>query len=320
MSKTELVELIAEQAEISKAAAARALDAALEGITTGLKKEGKVTLVGFGTFSAKKRAAREGINPLTKEPLKIPAKTVASFKAKMDEYRTSEAADAVWTLLKRSNKYIDETTPWALAKDESKKARLGTVLYNLIESIRIAAVLLSSFMPETAEKIAKQIGADNMSFESVESFGTYTAGNSVGEAEVLFARIDEAALLEQLAAQSAEDDGFEPIKEEISFDDFEKLDLRVAKVLSCEEVKKSEKLLKFELDLGGEQRTILSGIKQWYTPGDMVGKNVIIIANLKPRKIMGIESKGMILSAVDNEDNLTALTTMEEIKPGSIVG
>ncbi len=246
--------------------------------------------------------------------------TVALFKTKMDEYRTSEAADAVWTLLKRSNKYIDETTPWALAKDESKKARLGTVLYNLIESIRIAAVLLSSFMPETAEKIAKQIGADNMSFDSVESFGTYNAGSSVGEAEVLFARIDEAALLEQLAAQNAEDDGFEPIKEEISFDDFEKLDLRVAKVLSCEEVKKSEKLLKFELDLGGEQRTILSGIKKWYTPGDMVGKNVIIIANLKPRKIMGIESKGMILSAVDNEDNLTALTTMEGIKPGSVVG
>ncbi len=243
---------------------------------------------------------------------------VEGFKAKMDEYRTSEAVSEVVTLLKRSNKYIDETTPWILAKDEATKDRLKTVLYNLTESIRVAAVLLAPFVPETSAKIAQQINTDILSYESIESFGGYKSGTTVPKAEPLFARIDEEAKLKEIEESLAETEDYEPLKEEVSIDDFDKLDLRVAKVISCEEVKKSEKLLKFELDLGFEKRTILSGIKKWYKPDEMVGKNLVIIANLKPRKMMGIESKGMILSAFEG-DNLTALTTIADIKPGSVV-
>ncbi len=242
---------------------------------------------------------------------------IEGFKAKMDQYKTSEAISEIVTLLKRSNKYIDETTPWVLAKDDATKDRLKTVLYNLTECIRIAGVLLTPFIPETTEKIMAQINTSVTSFDSVESFGGYVSGSKVGEATPLFARIDEDKKLKEIEDSLIADD-YEPLKEEISIDDFDKLDLRVAKVISCEEVKKSEKLLKFELDLGFEKRTILSGIKKWYTPNEMVGKNLVIIANLKPRKMMGIESKGMILSAFEG-DNLTALTTIADIKEGSIV-
>ena len=249
--------------------------------------------------------------------------TVKNVKAKMDEFKTADALSEIWTLLKRSNKYIDETTPWALAKDEANKERLGTVLYNLLETIRIASVLLVPFMPETAEKIQKQINTDIVSYDSIESFGGYKAGTETNEAEPLFIRLDEEKKMEEIAKaideKMASEENYEPLREEISIDDFDKIDLRVAKVISCEEVKKSEKLLKFELDLGFEKRTILSGIKKWYTPDEMVGKNLIIIANLKPRKMMGIESKGMILSAF-TDDELTALTTIKDIKPGSVVG
>jgi len=254
------------------------------------------------------------------ELIECALKAVKAVSEKMDEFKTSEALSEIWTLLKRSNKYIDETTPWVLAKSEEAKERLGSVLYNLLEAIRIASVLLTPFMPETAEKIACQINTDVLSYESINAFGGLKAGNKVGEATPLFARIDEEAKLKEIEAELNADDDFEPIKEEISIDDFDKLDLRVAKVINCEEVKKSEKLLKFDLDLGGEQRVILSGIKKYYKPEDMIGKNVIIIANLKPRKMMGIESKGMILSAIDSDENLTALTTFADINPGSIVG
>ena len=251
--------------------------------------------------------------------------TVKNTIAKMEEYKTSDAIAEIWNLLKRSNKYIDETTPWALAKDESNKERLGTVLYNLIEAIRIAAVLLTPFMPETAEKIAKQINADNLSFESIKEFGGYKAGTQTNEATPLFARLDEAKTLEEiekfLEKYNEPEEKFEPFKEEIEFEDFEKCDLRVARVLECEEVPKANKLLKFKLKVGNEERIILSGIKKYYKPEDLVGKNVLIIANLKPRKIMGIESKGMILSAVDdNEDILSVTTTLDgSFKAGSIV-
>ncbi len=251
--------------------------------------------------------------------------TVKNTIAKMEEYKTSDAIAEIWNLLKRSNKYIDETTPWALAKDESNKERLGTVLYNLIEAIRIAAVLLTPFMPETAEKIAKQINADNLSFESIKEFGGYKAGTQTNEATPLFARLDEAKTLEEiekfLEKYNEPEEKFEPFKEEIEFEDFEKCDLRVARVLECEEVPKANKLLKFKLKVGNEERIILSGIKKYYKPEDLVGKNVLIIANLKPRKIMGIESKGMILSAVDdNEDILSVTTTLDgSFKAGTIV-
>ena len=251
--------------------------------------------------------------------------TVKNAVAKMEEYKTADAISEIWNLLKRSNKYIDETTPWALAKDESNKERLGTVLYNLIESIRIAAVLLKAFMPETAEKIAKQINADDLSFESIKEFGAYKAGTVTNEATPLFARLDEAKTMEEiekfLEKYNVPEEKFEPFKEEIEFDDFEKCDLRVARVLECEEVPKANKLLKFKLKVGNEERIILSGIKKYYKPEDLVGKNVLIIANLKPRKIMGIESRGMILSAVDdNEDLLSVTTTLDaSFKPGTIV-
>ncbi len=251
--------------------------------------------------------------------------TVKNATLKMEEYKTSDAIAEIWNLLKRSNKYIDETTPWSLAKDESNKERLGTVLYNLIESIRIAAVLLQPFMPETAEKIAQQINASDMTFESIKEFGGYKAGTVTNEATPLFARLDEAKTMEEiekfLEKYNEPEEKFEPFKEEIEFDDFEKCDLRVARVLECEEVPKANKLLKFKLKVGNEERIILSGIKKYYKPEDLVGKNVLIIANLKPRKIMGIESKGMILSAVDdNEDILSVTTTLDgNFKPGTVV-
>ncbi|MBQ2897117.1 MAG: methionine--tRNA ligase [Clostridia bacterium] len=251
--------------------------------------------------------------------------TVKNAIAKMEEYKTSDAIEQIWNLLKRSNKYIDETTPWNLAKDESKSKRLGTVLYNLIEAIRIAAVLLTPFMPETAEKIANQINAGDLSFDSIKEFGGYKAGTQTNEAVPLFARLDEEKTLEKiekfLEKYNESEEKFEPFKEEIEFEDFEKCDLRVAKVLECEEVPKANKLLKFKLKVGNEERIILSGIKKYYKPEDLVGKNVLIIANLKPRKIMGIESKGMILSAVDdNEDLLSVTTTLDgQFKAGTIV-
>lgn len=257
----------------------------------------------------------------------VAAETVKNVQAKMDEYRVAEALDEIWNLLRRSNKYIDETTPWSLAKDEANSARLGTVLYNLLEAIRISAVLLTPFMPETAEKIAAQLNTNVLDFDSVLSFGALKAGEKTGEATPLFNRLDEKKKLEEIETALQEkypaepQDTFEPFKPEIEFEDFEKMDLRVAKVLSCEEVPKANKLLKFNLKVGNEERVIVSGIKKWYKPEQLVGKNVLIIANLKPRKIMGIESKGMILSAAKDDEGLLSVTTTldPEFKNGSIV-
>ena len=251
--------------------------------------------------------------------------TVKNVNAKMDEYHVAEALDEIWNLLRRSNKYIDETAPWVLAKDENSKERLGTVLYNLLEAIRICASLLTPFMPETAEKIREQINSDDLS----ENFGALKSGDKVGGATPLFVRLDEDKKLEEIeqilskkypSEQSKEDKyEFEEFKPEIEFDEFEKMDLRVAKVLSCEEVPKANKLLKFNLKVGKEERVIVSGIKKWYKPEDLVGKNVLIIANLKPRKIMGIESRGMILSAAIG-DELSVTTTIDnDFVSGSVV-
>ncbi len=247
--------------------------------------------------------------------------TVQKVQEKMDTYHVADALDEIWNLLRRSNKYIDETTPWSLAKDEAQKGRLGTVLYNLLESIRVAASLLAPFMPETAEKIAQQIGVSDLDV-------AIKAGDKTGEPVALFQRLDEAKKMEEIQSYLAEKYPAEPeeeqieypeFKEEIEFDDFLKMDLRVAKVLSCEEVPKANKLLKFNLKVGNEERVIVSGIKKWYKPEDLTGKNVLIIANLKPRKIMGIESKGMILSAAIGEE-LSVTTTLDpEFKNGSEV-
>ncbi len=245
---------------------------------------------------------------------------MAAIEEKMSVLRIADSLDEIRKVINRANKYIDETTPWLLAKDDSARARLGTVLYNLIETIRIIASLLSSYMPETSSKIAALIGADDLSYESATVFGVTKAGTRVGEAEVLFARIDAEKKLAELAAEMAEPEEPEivPYKDNIEFEEWEKLDIRVGKVLECEPVKKSKKLLRFVLEVGAERRQILSGISQFYSPAELIGKNVVFIANLKPRKMMGLESCGMILSA-ESDGRLTALTTLGDIPSGAEV-
>lgn len=237
---------------------------------------------------------------------------------KMKALRVADSIDEIWLVADRANKYIDETTPWILAKDEAQKRRLGTVLYNLAETIRIIAALLSSYMPETSKKIAGQINADDISYESVKTFGILKAGTKVGAAEPLFARIDAEKKIAELDAEREKEEeiAIAPYKDYIEFDEWEKLDIRVGKVLECETVPKSKKLLRFTLEVGSEKRQILSGISQFHNPDELIGKNVIFIANLKPRKMMGLESCGMILSA-EFDDKLTVLTTLKDIQSGA---
>ena len=239
---------------------------------------------------------------------------------KMNTLHVADSMDEIWKVVDRANKYIDETTPWVLAKNEDDKARLGTVLYNLVETIRIIAALLSSYMPETSKKIAEQIGADDLSFESTKTFGETKAGTKVGEAVPLFQRIDAekklAELEEEFGQPEEEKIEIAPYKDYIEFEEFEKLDIRVGKVLECEKVPKSSKLLRFTLQVGSETRQILSGIAKFHKPEELIGKNVLFVANLKPRKMMGLESCGMILSA-EFEDKLTVLTTLNDIQSGA---
>ena len=243
---------------------------------------------------------------------------------KMETLHVADSLDEIWRIVNRANKYIDETTPWILAKNESDLPRLGTVLYNLIEAIRIIASLLTPFMPETAEKIKAQINASDLSSESAKTFGVTAAGTKVGAPEPLFSRIDTekklAELAEEFSAASEEEPAveIEPFKPSVTFDDFEKLDVRVGKVKVCEKVPKSSKLLRFEIECGGETRQILSGIAKFYKPEDLVGKNVLFIANFPPRKMMGLESNGMILSA-EYKDSLTLLTTADDIQSGAVM-
>ena len=245
---------------------------------------------------------------------------INKMEAKMKGLHVADSIDEIWTVVDRANKYIDETTPWILAKNEEDKPRLGTVLYNLAETIRIIAALLSSYMPETAQKIAAQINADNIDYESTKTFGLLKPGTKVGEAVPLFARIDADKKLEELAAEheakTEKKIEIAPYKDYIEFDEWEKLDIRVGKVLECEPVKKSKKLLRFTLEVGSEKRQILSGISQFHKPEELICKNVIFIANLKPRKMMGLESFGMILSAEYN-DSLTVLTTLNDVQSGA---
>ena len=231
----------------------------------------------------------------------------------MDAFRIADALECIFEMLSRANKYIDETTPWTLAKDESKKARLGSVLYNLLEAIRWGAVLLKPFIPATAEEILSTIGTDKTGYDTVgscELFGKVDAGSVVGDSRVMFARIDEAKMLAELeaeiaakkAAAEAEAKAQEkPEKPEgcalIGIEDFMNVELRTAKVLECEKVQKAKKLLKLKIDLGYEQRQVVSGIAKWYQPEDLVGKKIIVVANLKPAVLCGIESNGMILAS-----------------------
>ena len=232
-------------------------------------------------------------------------KTVAEVDRLMNEYRMADTLDAIISLARRSNKYIDETMPWALAKDEAQKPRLGAVLYNLLESIRFLGVLLQPFMPETAEKIFAQLNTDCKDYASLSAFGGLRAGDTVGEPVPLFGRIDAEKMMEQLQAKQAANaaPAQEPEQEEIqlapeiTIDEFAKTELRVAKVLSAEKVKKSSKLLCLQLDDGMGGRQVVSGIAKWYKPEDLVGRKVIVLANLKPVKLCGVESCGMICAA-----------------------
>jgi len=260
------------------------------------------------------------------KPLDEELKTLAlglpqAVENKMTTLHVADAIDEIFTLLRRSNKYIDETTPWVLAKDEAKKERLGTVLYNLLESIRFAAVMLEPYLPATAESIFNQLNTQERSVNSLAGFDGIHAGDSVGEAAILFERIDIPKKLAEIEAENQAK--AEPEKPavtflpDIPFDDFCKVDMTVCKVLECENVKKSKKLLKFQLDDGsGTPRQILSGIAAYYKPEDLIGKTVVAVTNLPPRKMMGQESNGMLLSA-EKDDKLTLLMLDDAIEAGS---
>ena len=255
-------------------------------------------------------------------------------QAKMATLHVADAITEVFTLFKRCNKYIDETMPWALAKDEAQQDRLAEVLYNLVESITIGANLLKSFMPETTDKILAQLYPTNpeagvRDFDDLATFGLRETGLKVTETpEILFARLDfekdlkekvEAIQEAQKKANGVTEYPQVEVKPEITFDDFEKVQFRVAKVLTCEAVKKT-KLLKFELQIGDEKRTIVSGIQKYYKPEELIGKKLVVCTNLKPRKICGIESQGMIISAWDDKDNLSVLTLEKDIIEGAEIG
>ena len=251
---------------------------------------------------------------------------------KMNKLRVADAMTEIFNIFRRSNKYIDETTPWALAKDEANKDRLATVLYNLVESITIGASLLESFMPETSAKILAQLNTAKRTLDQMNEFGLYPSGNKVVEKpEILFARLDVKEVLEKVEAmKAAEAKANEPEaveekvvdvekKPEITYDDFAKLQFQIGEIIKCEEVKKSKKLLCSQVKIGSEVRQIVSGIKAWYTPEQMVGKKVMVVTNLKPAKLAGLMSEGMILCAGDDEDNLALMVPEKDMKPGSEV-
>ena len=253
---------------------------------------------------------------------------------KMEKLRVADAITEIFNIFRRSNKYIDETTPWTLAKDEEKKDRLATVLYNLTEAITIGASLLSSFMPETSEKILAQLNTEKRTLEGMDQFGLYPNGNKVTEKpEILFARMDVKEVLEKVEAMKAEEAKAageeENVQEEsvvdvekkpeITYDDFAKLQFQIGQIVKCEEVPKSKKLLCSQVKIGSETRQIISGIKAWYKPDQMVGKKVMVVTNLKPAKLAGMLSEGMILCAEDDEGNLALMTPEKDIKPGSEV-
>lgn len=261
----------------------------------------------------------DGIVPTPGDETELDRELKSAFAAAVDEvyenmleYRIADAAESVFTALRRANKYIDETTPWALAKGgEAELARLGTVIYNLLEAIRIAAVLLVPFIPRTAEDILSQLGTDERDYDTLESFGALKSGVPTGDPKALFVRIDEAKFIAEVEAErearvkAAEAEAKKVERPEgvaqIGIDDFMKVELRTAQILECEKVPKAKKLLKLKVDLGYETRTVVSGIAKWYQPEALVGKKIIVVANLAPAKLCGIESNGMILASGEDE-------------------
>ena len=278
--------------------------------------------------------ADKGVIETVDEDLK--ATVLAAYdkvEAKMENLRVADALTEIFAIFKRCNKYIDETEPWVLAKDEAKADRLSTVLYNLVEGILIGTSLLEPFMPETAAKIAAQLNAEIRGFEELNTFGKYVSGTKVTEKpEILFARLDVKEVVEKAEALYAsraqgdvkEEEDAEPVidveaKPEISYEDFDKLQFRVGRIIACEEVPKSKKLLCSQVKIGSEVKQIVSGIKQHYSAEEMVGKKVLVLTNLKPAKLAGVLSEGMLLCAEDAEGNLALMTPEKDMPAGAEV-
>lgn len=268
--------------------------------------------------------------PVDDELKEIVTSTVSRVEAKMEHLRVADAITEVFALFKRCNKYIDETMPWVLAKDENKQDRLATVLYNLVESITIGASLLKSFMPDTTERILAQLNAKEVPFEELSTFGHYVSGTKVTEQpEILFARLDLGEVMTKVAElhppveepkeevkEDAEVIDIEP-KDEIGFDDFMKLQFQVGEIIACEEVPKSKKLLCSQVRIGSQTKQIVSGIKKHYSAEEMVGKKVMVLVNLKPAKLAGVLSEGMLLCAEDAEGNLSLMTPEKDMPAGA---
>lgn len=269
------------------------------------------------------------LEPVDEELKEVVTKTAEKAEAKMDELRVADAMTEVFQLFKRCNKYIDETTPWILAKDEATWPRLETVLYHLVESICIGASLLKSFMPKTAENILKQLNAEEVPFEKLGTFGNYESGKKVTEKpEILFARLDLEEVLkkveerypsaEEAAEEALEEAGIdiEP-KAEITFDDFMKMQFQVGEIIECKAVEKSKKLLCSQVKIGSQVKQIVSGIRKHYAPEEMVGKKVMVLVNLKPAKLAGVLSEGMLLCAEDANGELALLVPEKEMPSGA---
>ena len=285
----------------------------------------------FGGVVTKTGAAEEVDDDLKA----VVTATKAKVAAKMEELRVADAMTEIFGLFKRCNKYIDETMPWALAKDEAKKDRLEEVLYNLVESITIGACLLESFMPETTEKILAQLNAEKRSYEELDQFGLYVSGNKVtDQPQILFQRLDVKEVMEKveviqakqkaaMAASKEEEETAEEAvvdvepKEEITFEDFGKMQFQVGEIISCEPVKKSKKLLCFQVKVGSQTRQIVSGIKAYYKPEDTIGMKVMVLTNLKPAKLAGMMSEGMLLCAEDAEGNVCLMTPEKAMPAGA---
>lgn len=263
--------------------------------------------------------------PVDDELKAVSVSAAEKVAAKMDEFKISDALSEIFTLFRRANKYIDETAPWILAKDENKKDRLATVLYNLTESIIIGASLLSPFMPDTCEKVADMLGVNLRGYNELGKFGVITETSVTASPEILFARLDGANVMEKVNAmiESRKEKPVAENKKEqkpmIEIDDFAKVELKVALVTACEKVEKSKKLLKLTVKLGEEERTVVSGIANAYAPEDLVGKKLVMVTNLKPAKLCGIVSEGMILCAENSDGKLSFITPERETDDGSSI-
>ena len=284
------------------------------------------TLSMIGRFNGGVIAASSDTDEIDQALTELVQKTVVQYEEFMDSMDINGAIKGIWTLIGRTNKYIDETGPWALAKDEAKRGRLNTVLYNLAETLRIISILISPLMPVTGPKIWQQLGIDKdfatLSLTDAKGWGKLPAGTMVGKPEPIFPRVEKLVEDAAEATEKATIEVVAPTKSafdtpEITIEEFAKIDLRVVKVLAAEKVAKADKLLKLTVDLGTEQRTIISGIAKHYTPEELVGQDVVMIVNLKPAKIRGVESHGMVLAA--SSDDKLALVTAQNMLPGSRV-